>query len=137
MDHCRFVESPSREAALSFEPDRIGAWSSQGEFLGLVSDTSAVSENIPGKPSPNDYLHIGRGDAEGGVSMTLHRFTRGGDEGYRVRVRKWDDAEESSYWIAPTVEDEGYIGMFTEDEARRAFPYLFAAREMPGGFEIR
>jgi len=53
-----------------------------------------------------------------------------------VRVREWDDAGERAYWVAPATEDEGYIGTFTEEEARRAFPYLFAAEEMPGGFEI-
>jgi hypothetical protein len=66
------------------------------------------------------------------MSATLHRFARGGEEGYRLLVRhsaSETGGEASSYWIAPTVEDEGYIGMFTEDEARRAFPDLFAVRE--------
>lgn len=129
------MEHRSREAALSFEPDRIGAWSLRGEFLGLVSATTGPTE-ITDKPRRSDYLHLGRGDSESGMSATLHRFARGGEEGYRVQVRRWSGEEETSYWIAPTVEDEGYIGMFTEDEARRAFPYLFAAEEMPGGFDI-
>lgn len=123
---------------MSFEPDRIGAWSSRGEFLGLVSDTTgpAPCDDDSPAPSRSDYLQVGRGGGEAGMSVTLHRFARGGEEGYRVQVRQWDGAGESSYWIAPTVEDEGYIGMFTADEARREFPYLFAAQEMPGGFEI-
>lgn len=130
---------------MSFEPqmaDGIGAWSSKGEFLGMVkpgtagSSCSSAGDTGTCESSGGDYLHVGRGDAEGGMSATLHRFVRGGEEGYRVQVRRWDEVGESAYWIAPTVEDEGYIGMFTEEEARRAFPYLFAAREMPGGFEI-
>lgn len=120
---------------MSFEPERIGAWSSRGEFLGLVSDTFAASGAGTGEYK-NDYLHVGRGGVESGVSVTLHRFTHGGEEGYRVQVRQWDEEGEDSYWIAPTVEDDGYIGMFTEEESRRAFPYLFAALEIPGGFEI-
>lgn len=115
---------------MGFEPDRIGAWSSRGEFLGVVSETAA------GSGSPGDYLHVERGGAGEGMSATLHRFARGGEEGYRVQVRRWSGQDESSLWIAPTVEDEGYIGAFTEEEARRAFPYLFSALEMPGGFEI-
>lgn len=134
MGPFRSVKRRSREAALSFEPDRIGAWSSRGEFLGLVSETTAP-DGVASAP-PSDYLHVGRGGVDEGVSATLHRFARGGEEGYRVQVRRWDGSGEESYWIAPTVEDEGYIGMFTEEEARRAFPYLFAAREMPGGFGI-
>lgn len=116
---------------MSVEPDRVGAWSARGEFLGLVSWTA------PDEASHDeDFLSVGRGTAGRGVSATLHRFSRGGEEGYRVQVRRWEGEEEQSYWIAPTVEDEGYIGMFTEDEARREFPYLFAARELPGGFEL-
>ncbi|WP_047865069.1 hypothetical protein [Rubrobacter aplysinae] len=115
------------------EFDGVGAWSSWGEFLGGVA--GSVESEPDGAQS--DYLQVGRGGSEGGISFILHRFTRAGEEGYRVQVREWDGAEgESSYWIAPTVEDEGYIGMFTEEEARREFPYLFAAREMPGGFDI-
>lgn len=121
---------------MSFEPDRIGAWSSQGEFLGLVSDTTAPYGAASTESPRSDYLHVERGGSEGGISATLHRFARGGEKGYRVQVRWWDGSGEGAYWIAPTVEDEGYIGMFTEEEARREFPYLFAAREMPGGFEI-
>lgn len=108
----------------------VGAWSSRGEFLGLVRESEE-------ERSSGDYLSVGRGDAESGMSVTLHRFSRGGESGYRVQVRRWDGEEEHSYWIAPTVEDAGYIGLFTEEEARREFPYLFAALEMPGGFEIR
>ena len=113
---------------MSFEEIEVGAWSARGEFLGLV-------RRVQGE-SPGDYLSVGRGDAERGMSVTLHRFARGGEAGYRVQVRRWEGDEEQSYWIAPTVEDEGYIGMFTEEEARREFPYLFAALDMPGGFEI-
>ena len=121
---------------MSFEPEAIGAWSSQGEFLGLISDTFAVPRDGYSGEQPDDYLHVGRGGTESGVSVTLHRFARGGEAGYRVRVHQWNEEGESSYWIAPTVEDEGYIGMFTEEEVRQGFPYLFAALEVPGGFEI-
>lgn len=113
---------------MSFEEIEAGAWSARGEFLGLVR---WVEDEAPG-----DYLSVGRGDGERGMSMTLHRFSRGGESGYRVQVRRWDGDEEQAYWIAPTVEDEGYIGLFTEEEARREFPYLFAAERMPSGFEI-
>ena len=114
---------------MSFEEMEVGAWSSRGEFLGLVSESE-------GGESPSDHLSVGRGDAERGMSVTLHRFSRGGESGYRVQVRRWEGEEEHSYWIAPTVEDAGYIGLFTEEEARREFPYLFAALDMPGGIEI-
>lgn len=120
---------------MSFEPEKIGAWSSRGEFLGMVSETFAPSESRPIEP-PSDYLHVGRGGADSGVSATLHRFSRGGEEGYRLQVRRWDEEGESSYWIAPTVEDEGYIGMFSEEEARRAFPYIFAALDIPDEFGV-
>lgn len=121
---------------MSFEPGEIGAWSSRGEFLGLISDTSAVPEDSFSGEHPDNYLHVGRGGTKHGVSVVLHRFVRGGEEGYRVRVHQRNEEGESSYWIAPTVEDEGYIGMFTEEEVRRDLPYLLAALEMPGGFEI-
>ena len=114
---------------MSFEEMEVGAWSARGEFLGIVSESE-------GEQLPADYLSIGRGDGERGMSVTLHRFSRGGESGYRVQVRRWGGDEEQTYWVAPTVEDEGYIGLFTEEEARREFPYLFAAQEMPGGFEI-
>lgn len=114
---------------MSFEEIKVGAWSSRGEFLGLVSAKE-------GEEAPSDYLSVGRGDGERGMSVTLHRFSRGGESGYRAQVRRWEGEEEHSYWVAPTVEDEGYIGMFTEEEARREFPYLFAAEEMPGGFGV-
>lgn len=121
---------------MSFEPDGIGMWSSRGEFLGMVSATIAPAGASAAEDSHSDYLHVGHGGAEAGRSATLHRFARGGEEGYRVQFRRWDESGEESYWLAPTVEDEGYIGMFSEEEARRAFPYLFAAWELPGGIEI-
>jgi hypothetical protein len=116
--------------------DGIGAWSPKGEFLGYVNSGTSETCGGSGETSGGDYLQVSRGTEESGTSVTLHRFVRGGEEGYRARVRRWNEEGERSYWIAPTVEDEGYIGMFTEEEARRVFPYLFAAREMPGGFEI-
>lgn len=114
---------------MSIEEIEVGAWSARGEFLGLVSESR-------GEQAPSQYLSVGRGGADRGMSVTLHRFPGGGESGYRVQVRHWEGEEENSYWIAPTVEDEGYIGVFTEKEARQEFPYLFAAQEMPGGFEI-
>lgn len=114
---------------MSFEEIEVGAWSARGEFLGLVSEAE-------GGEQTSDYLSVGRGDSGRGMSVTLHRFSRGGESGYRAQVRRWDGEGEHSYWIAPTVEDEGYIGLFTEEEARREFPYLFAAEQMPGGFDI-
>lgn len=125
---------PSNEEAKSgfeSEMEGVGVWSSRGEFLGLVSDDA-------GSPGFGAEELPGSGEAEGRVSATLHRFARGGEEGYRLQVRQpasETGGETSSYWIAPTVEDEGYIGMFTEDEARRAFPDLFDDRAKQGGSE--
>jgi hypothetical protein len=131
------VRPSNEEARSNFESGKsgmegVGAWSSRGEFLGLVSEGAGPpgfgAEELPGSD-----------EAGGWMSATLHRFARGGEEGYRLLVRHSDSetgGETSSYWIAPTVEDEGYIGMFTEDEARRAFPDLFTAREKQGGSEI-
>ncbi|CAN5252727.1 hypothetical protein BH24ACT16_BH24ACT16_13150 [soil metagenome] len=128
------VRPSNGEAKSGFESgmEGVGVWSSRGEFLGLVSDGA-------GPPGFGAEGLSRSGEAEPWVSATLHRFARGGEEGYRVLVRHSDSetgGETSSYWIAPTVEDEGYIGMFNEDEARRAFPDLFAAQAGQGGSEI-
>ncbi len=104
----------------------FGAWTEKGEPLGSVTRLREPE----GKGYA--YLSVGRGSDDRGMSMTLYRF-RGG---YRVRLEEWEGEERRSRWLAPEVEDEGYIGLFSEGEAREAFPYLFAALDMPGGLEV-
>lgn len=129
------MKASREEARAVFESgmDGVGVWSSRGEFLGLVSDGYGPPFDGTGG-AVQEAVHEAVQEVR--TSAALHRFERGGEEGYRVLVRVWEGGvggEPSSYWVAPTVEDEGYIGMFTEPEARRGFPELFVAREGSGG----
>ena len=77
----------------------------------------------------------GRGSGERGVNFTLHAFPGG----YRVLVEQWGrgEGEDRELWLAPVEEEEeSYIGLLSEEEARELFPYLFAALELPHAIEV-
>ena len=108
----------------------IGAWSKKGEFLGHVWRLPAAEPD--GGMGGEAFLSVGRGSEERGIAFTLHSF-RGG---YRVLVEEWGRAERE-LWLAPTTEEEeSYIGLFSEAEAREAFPYLFAALDAPTSVQV-
>lgn len=108
---------------------RIGAWSKGGKSLG---GARAFRE---GGGSLRGYVHcsVSRGTEEYGVRFTLHAF--GG--GYRVLAEEWGRGEDRALWLAPAEEEEeSYIGLFSEQEVREGFPYLFAALEIPDGVGV-
>ena len=113
----------------------IGAWSKKGEFLGGVKRLGAEPGAEPGarEAGSHAYLSAGRGSGDREVTFTLHSFSGG----YRVLVEERVGGENKEMWLAPvSEEEESYIGLFSEEEARGLFPYLFAALEVPGGVEI-
>lgn len=106
----------------------IGAWSGKGEFLGKPA---RFGETYREESREGEHLYVGRGDEDHEITVTLHSF----DGGYRVLVEQWDQ-EERRIWLAPVEEEEeSYIGLFSEEEAREAFPYLFAVLEVPASIE--
>lgn len=107
----------------------IGAWSKKGEFLGRVRHLGCGTGREEGGDA---FLSASRGSEERGIAFTLHSF-RGG---YRVLVKEWGRAERE-LWLAPVAEEEeSYIGLFSEEEARETFPYLFAALVAPTSVEV-
>lgn len=51
-------------------------------------------------------------------------------------MEEWGRAERE-LWLAPVMEEEErYIGLFSEEEAREAFPYIFAALGAPTFVEV-
>lgn len=69
------------------------------------------------------------------MNFTLHSFP----DGYRVLVEEWGcgEGKDRELWLAPMLEEEeSYIGLFSEEEARELFPYLFAALELPHAIEM-
>lgn len=108
---------------------RLGAWSRTGEFLGVV-EISARS----GKETPEHRrLPASCDPNEGEKPFTVHRFPGG----YRVRIRKWWGDGTEMLWLAPVEEgEEGYIGLFSEEEVHEMIPHLAAFLETPGGLEV-
>lgn len=116
-------------------PGKIGAWSGKGEFLGEVSRLGERPGGGRGASGARAYCSVSRGSDEGRLTFTLHPFPGG----YRVHVEEWgkEEDEHRALWLAPVdEEEESYIGLFSEEEARWTFPYLFAALEMPGGVRV-
>jgi len=114
----------------------IGAWSKKGEFLGPVKHLGGEAGG--GEVGGDTFLSIRRGSEERGIAFTLHSF-RGGYRGYRILAEEWrlGEGEHRELWLAPVEEEEeSYIGLFSEEEARAAFPYLFAALEAPTAIEV-
>lgn len=106
----------------------VGAWAAKGEFLGKPARLGGAGR---GKTDEFAHLYVGRGDGDRGVAFALHSF----DGGYRVLMEEWGPGERR-LWLAPVEEEEeGYIGLFSEEEAREAFPYLFAPLELPASVE--
>ena len=109
----------------------IGAWSRKGEFLGGVRRLGPEAGGR--EASGHTYLSVGRGAGDREVIFTLHPFPGG----YRVLMQKRGGGEDRELWLAPmSEEEESYIGLFSEEEARGLFPYLFAALEAPGDVEV-
>lgn len=103
----------------------IGAWSKKGEFLGRVGRLDGGEP--AGGTGGEAFLSVGRGSEERGIAFTLHSFRAG----YRVLVTERGSVERE-FWLAPVAEEEeSYIGLFSEEEARESFPYLFAALGAP------
>lgn len=108
---------------------RIGAWSKGGELLGEVSISRGSERSL------SSYVHcsVSRGAEGRGVRFTLHAF----DGGYRVLAEEWGRGKDRAIWLAPAEkEEESYIGLFSEEEVRKGFPYLLAALEMPDGVVV-
>jgi hypothetical protein len=121
-----------REALLTPHGTKLGAWSKKGDFLGQVA---RLGDEAGGKAGGHTYLSAGRGSGERGVNFTLHSFP----DGYRVLVEEWGrgEGEDRELWLAPMLEEEeSYIGLLSEEEARELFPYLFAALELPHVIEM-
>lgn len=67
------------------------------------------------------------------MTFTAHRFPGG----YRVRIREWWDGGEEMLWLAPVEEgEEGYMGLFSEEEVREVLPHLAAPLETPDGLGV-
>ncbi|QIN84587.1 hypothetical protein GBA63_19495 [Rubrobacter tropicus] len=107
---------------------RVGIWSRKGEFLGAAEIPSRGGEAASG------YVRLSASPHSGveGMSFIAHRFPGG----YRVRMEeRWEGGEET-LWLAPVEEgEESYMGLFSEEELRAAFPHL--AAEHPGGTRVR
>lgn len=107
----------------------VGAWTAKGEFLGKPARLCGTGG---GEASEAAHLYVGRGDRDWGIRFTLHSF----DGGYRILLEEWSRGENTRVWLAPVdEEEESYIELFSEEEAREAFPYLFAALELPVSIE--
>lgn len=109
----------------------VGAWSKKGEFLGGVRRPGG--EVGAREAGSHTYLSVGRGSGDHEVIFTLHPFPGG----YRVLMQKRTGGENKEMWLAPvSEEEESYIGLFSEEEARELFPYLFAALRAPDDIEV-
>ena len=105
---------------------RVGVWSRKGEFLGIAEIPAGSGGGAP----EHSRISASCDPGEEGMTFTAHRF-RGG---YRVRVREWWGGGEEMLWLAPVEEgEEGYMGLFSEEEVREVFPHLAASLETPGG----
>lgn len=92
----------------------LGLWSRRGELLGSFEVGEEESGGV-------EFMRAGwrRGAEE--VSLVAVPFPGG----YRVRLREAWRGAEKTLWIAPLEEgEEGYIGLFSEQELRKVFPRL-------------
>lgn len=117
----KVARDPASAAAL-----RVGVWSRKGEFLGIAEIPAGWGGGAPEHPR----FSAGRDPGEEGMAFTAHRFPGG----YRVRIREWWAGGEEVQWLAPVEEgEEGYMGLFSEEEVREVLPHLGAPLETPGG----
>lgn len=107
---------------MAYEPTgtlavKVGVWSRKGEFLGMAG----IPAGNEGEAPVHSRLSASRDPGEGGTTFTAHRFPGG------YRVREWWDGGEEMLWLAPVEEgEESYMGLFSEEELRAAFPHLAA-----------
>jgi hypothetical protein len=108
----------------------VGGYGADGTFLGEVSRFAAEEVG-----SWTDFS-MARSQDDRGVTYTLYRLPDGKFRVYELTWSRWQ-GEGSEAFLAPVVEDEdntyGPItyDAYTEDEARQAWPHLFAALGMP------
>jgi len=114
----------------------VGGYSADGTFLGEVVRFTAEEVG-----SWTDHSMATSSD-DRGVTYTLYKLP-GDPARYRVHEVAWTrwQGEESEALLAPVDEDEDDVtygpggalsyGSYTEDEARLAWPHLFAALGMP------
>ncbi len=117
---------------------KVGGWTSDGTFTGEV--LRFVAEEVG---AYTDYSEASSGD-DRGITYTLYRTP---DDRYRVYVEEWTrwQGEDSSAALHPFEErgeDDIYgneplvYTTYSEEEARREWPELFAALGMPNVRDI-
>ncbi len=118
-----------------------GLYSADGTFLGEVLRFTAEDAG-----SWTDYSMATSND-DRGVTYTLYKLP-GDPVRYRVHELTWTrwQGEASEALLAPVDEDEDDVtygpggalsyGSYTEDEARQAWPHLFAALGIPNVRDI-
>jgi len=122
-------ENLVKQAVVEKEEVEVGKYLADGTFTGhLVLFTG---EWVGYYAAPGDEAAVT-------VTHTLFRcpMLAGSEEvGYRVHVVDWrrNRGEESEAWLEPCGPDSS---PFTEEEARHAFPELFAAVDMPNIVEL-
>ncbi len=117
----------------------VGGYSADGAFLGEVVRFTAEEVG-----SWTDHSMATSSD-DRGVTYTLYRLP---DGKFRVHEAAWTrwQGEESEAFLAPVDVDEDDVtygpggaltyDAYTEDEARQAWPHLFAALGMPNTRDI-
>jgi hypothetical protein len=120
-------------AARQAEKVEVGRWAPDGTFTG--EELRFTGEEAG---SYTDYSEA-RSSDDRGITYTLYRTP---DARYRVHVHEWSrwQGEDSSATLHPFEErgEDGVYGReplayatYTEEEARRAWPELFAAVGTP------
>lgn len=123
---------------------KVGRWTPDGTFTG--EELRFAGEEIG---SYTDFS-MARSNDDRGITYTLYRVPPSGEAGepaYRVYVKEWTrwQGEDESAALHPfeeLSEGEVYANIpvtyttYSEEEARRAWPELFAAVGMPNTRDI-
>ncbi len=116
----------------------VGGYGADGTFLGELVRFTAEEVG-----SWTDFS-MARSQDDRGVTYTLYRLPDGKFRVYELTWSRWQ-GEGSEAFLAPVVEDEDNTygpggaltyDAYTEDEARQAWPHLFAALGMPNTRDI-